>query len=303
MAEIIRSVADLRERSAKSFAQRKDPENALLCPPDSFDVIDVKNAHMKDQIGRVNKKKAQAEWQALCEAIIASGRQVQLIEATKGLEDMVFSANPVLVGDTPEGKKICLLSNMKHPSRKKEVPAYEKWFAARGYAIAKLSRPEWNFEGEGDALWHPNRRLLWGGFGFRTVPEVYKEISELFSTPVVTVQLLDERFYHLDTCLCPLSETETLYCAEAFQPEGVELIHALFTKAFAVPLDEAAKGFACNALVLGKKVLIQKGNRFTNETLRKWGYQPMELETGEFMKSGGSVFCMKMMVFGESSSG
>jgi N-dimethylarginine dimethylaminohydrolase len=294
---LIRSTSDLQGRTLKDFAERKEPENALLCPPDYFNVIDVKNPHMKDQIGRVDRAEAVKQWKGVQKAIESTDRKVHLLDATVDLEDMVFTANPVLPGENENGERIALLSNMRHPSRKKEVAAFEKWFSTHGYKAARLSNANWNFEGQGDALWHPRKKLLWGGYGFRTAPEVYEEVSRVFSTPVVLTELTNEHFYHLDTCLCPLSENEALYYPAAFKKEGIELIRALFSDPIEVNRDEAQKGFACNALVLGKTVLIQKGNSETVSQLKKRGYTPVELDTSEFMKSGGSVFCMKMMVY------
>lgn len=295
--ELIRSVSELQGRTASSFALHEDPSQVLLCPPDYFDVVDVKNPHMSNQLGNVDQQKARRQWEALQKALKEARCQVHLIEASKGLEDMVFAANPVFVGKNSQGVATCFLSNMKHSSRQKEVPAYREWFSAQGYQLANLSSQEWVFEGHGDALWHPARHLIWGGYGFRTVPEVYEELSQTYNAPVILVELTQEHFYHLDTCLCPLSETEALYFPQAFQTEGRQLIQALFSDSIEIPEKEAKEGFACNALPVGKKVLIQKGNKETNQELKRRGYEPIELDTREFMKSGGSVFCMKSMVY------
>jgi len=296
-SHLIRSIQDLSGRLASDFEVRIEPTEALLCPPTYFDVIDVKNPHMKGNIGRVNSERAERQWQQVREAIVKTKTMIRILEPEEGLEDMVFTANPTLPGLGKNGEKICLLSNMTHPSRKKEVGAHEKWFAKRGYKIARLSKAQWRFEGQGDALWHPKRRLIWGGYGFRTVPEAYEEIGTLFSCPVVLLHLKLESLYHLDTCFSPLSETDALFYPKAFDENGVELIRALYPRAMEVPEEEAIGGFACNPLVIGKNVLIQKGNRKTNAVLEKLGYEPIELDTSEYMKSGGSVFCMKMMVY------
>jgi N-dimethylarginine dimethylaminohydrolase len=294
---LIRTVSDLQGRSAGDFPVRPEPPDCLLSMPTYFDVVDIKNPHMKGNVGKVDRPKAQKQWEALREAVVRAGRMIRLIEPIPGLEDMVFCANPTLPGLGPNGEKICLLSNMTHPSRKKEVAAYEAFFSKRAYRIKKLSNSAWRFEGQGDALWHPGRKLLWGGYGFRTVPEAYEEIGSIFSVPVVLLKLQREEFYHLDTCLSPLSESEALYYPGAFDREGLALLGSLFSDLIEVPEAEAAKGFACNGLVVGKKVLLQKGNKKTVQALRKRGYETIELDTSEYIKSGGSAFCMKVMVY------
>ena len=164
-SELIQSVEQLRGRKIDSFGSRAEPKDALLCMPDYYDVIDVKNPHMAGNVGNVDKNKALLQWTGVRDALVKAGTPVRLIPPLEGLEDMVFTANQVLPGRSPTGEKICLLSNMRYPSRKKEVPAFEEWFRARGYHIERLSRSDWLFEGQGDALWHPMRQCLWGGYG------------------------------------------------------------------------------------------------------------------------------------------
>lgn len=273
------------------------PTRLLMCPPDAFDVVDVKNPHMAGQIGNVDRAAARAEWDALRAAFAACGATVELIPPEPGCEDMVFCANQTLVGLDAAGQRLCLLSQMKHASRQREVPAFERWFAAAGYRIVRL-RGSVGFEGSGDAIWHPGRGLIWGGYGHRTMPEAYAEVAAAFDVPVIRLRLCSETFYHLDTCFCAIDERTVLIHPPSLERGGVALIRALFADVIECPDDEALRGMACNATAIGgKHVVIQRGNTRTVGRLRELGYQVHEVETGEFLKSGGSVFCMKMYVF------
>ncbi len=273
------------------------PTTMLMCRPENFDVVDVKNPHMEGNIGNVDKGKAVSQWDAVREAFLQSEAQVELIEPVPDCEDMVFCANQTFVGLDADGKKLCVLSQMKHASRQREVAAFGKWFGERGYRVENLPG-QIGFEGSGDAIWHPGRALVWGGSGFRTESEVYPHISSFFGVPVIRLPLKSDRFYHLDTCFCAIDEETVLINPRSLTEEGVAMIRAVFKNVIECDEQEANEGMACNATAIGAKhVSIQKGNDKTVAALQKLGYKVIEVDTSEYLKSGGSVFCMKMYVF------
>jgi len=285
------------ERFLESLRQMPLPTTMLMCPPEYFDVIDVKNPHMEGNVGSVDTTKARQQWEEVRSAFIASGASVELINPEPGREDMVFCANQTFVGLDANNEKLCLLSQMKHPSRQAEVEAFSKWFAANGYRVENVPIKV-GFEGSGDAIWHPGRALVWGGCGFRTQPEVYEHISEFFGVPVIRLPLRSDRFYHLDTCFCAIDEGTVLIHADSLTPEGIDMIRSVFANVIECDANEANDGMACNATAIGgKHVVIQKGSPKVVGTLRDLGYTVHEVETSEYLKSGGSVFCMKMYVF------
>jgi N-dimethylarginine dimethylaminohydrolase len=151
-------------------------------------------------------------------------------------------------------------------------------------------------EGQGDLLRHPGRQdVVHGGFGFRTTRAALDRVGEITGATVVIHELSDPRFYHLDTCLVPLSEDEALFAPEAFSPEGHATLRKWFPKLVAAPLEEASSGFACNAHCPdGRNVLIDSSCRRTSDLLAARGYEVTPVDTSEFRKAGGSVFCMKL---------
>ena len=192
-----------------------------------------------------------------------------------------------------------VLSRMHSEHREGEVPYYNRFFEDMGYAVKTLREDlDADFEGMGDALWHPTRRLLWGGYGYRTSPEAYKALSDLLDVPVVLLRLTDPDYYHLDTCLCPLDAEHALVAPDAFDDTGRTLIESFFDTLIEVPDHEARHQLACNGHCPdGKHVLIQEGCELTNDRLREHNFVPVELDTSEFLKAGGSVFCMKQMIW------
>ena len=227
MSQVITRVDQIEENFVAHARVQSKREAIVMCPPDYFRVIDVKNAHMEGQIGKVDKDLAVSQWKNVKRQVEEKGFQVFTVPATEGLEDMVFTANPAFVGENSEGERVALLSSMKHASRKKEVAAFDAWFTEKKYKTASLSKEDWVFEGNGDGIWQWDRSIIWGGYGFRTELEAYEEISNIFGAPVIAVQLTSPYFYHLDTCFCPLSEKVVLIYPGAFDEKGLALILSL----------------------------------------------------------------------------
>lgn len=277
------------------------PRKVLLCPPDYFDVVDEKNVHMKGQQGKVSKSVAKKQWQALrdaCDKLVAEGtlEEVGEVKPTPACEDMVFCANPALPWRSKTGKTQVVLSKMKHPSRQKEVPAFEEFFSNRGYEILRL-QVNGIFEGMGDCLLHPTQPLLLGGYGFRTTPQIYDELADVLDADIIRLEMINPNFYHLDTCLLPLSNDVCLIPKRAFSMNGLGQLSELFHDVIEVPDEEAMK-LSLNAMTVMARhpvALIQQGCRETTAMMRDVGYRVTELDTSEFLKSGGSVFCMKLM--------
>lgn len=274
------------------------PGRVLVTSPEFYDIQYVINRHMTDHVGGVDYARAFSEWHGLKEAYERIGIQVHVIEGKPGLPDMVFCANQTLPFYRPDdNRKGVILSEMHAKERRREVDYFKEYFVARGYEALSLSGDvSVTFEGMGDALWHSGRYLLWGGFGFRTTAEAYSEISDTLGLPICLLELRDPDFYHLDTCLSILDESTALICTSAFQPEGLALIRSLFSRVLEAPEKEARSGFACNAHCPDRRhVLIQEGCDETKKMLIQADFVPIELDTSEYMKSGGSVFCMKQM--------
>lgn len=273
------------------------PRRVLLTTPDHFQVQYVINPHMEGHLGSVDPDRAAAQWSALRDRYSALGMDVHTLAGQPGLPDMVFCANQTLPFLDTDGRPGIVASRMASPHRAPEVPHFEAFFADRGYVVVPVEAGAGgSFEGMGDALWQPGIRRLWGGYGFRTDRAVYDRIQERLDADICLVALDNPDFYHLDTCLSILDGDTALYFPGAFRPEGVELLRQGFARLIEAPEDEARRLFACNAHCPdGRHVLIQRGCRITTARLLEAGYTVIELDTDEFLKSGGSVFCMKVV--------
>ncbi len=298
MPDVI-TTADQLHFSLADIPKMPLPGHAVMVKPTYFSVEYVINPHMADNVGMVDKMEAQTEWEVLKSTFSQIGIEPEVLDGQESLPDMVFCANTSLPFVDEEGDRHVIMSIMHADQRKQEVPFIEQWFRQAGYKIYFLEDDAIdNFEGCGDAIWHTGKRLLWGGYGYRSSEKAYARISETFEVPVVALQLVDETFYHLDTCFCVLDEKTALIYPEAFTDGGLELINNLFEKVIRASQYEATELFACNASCPdGRNVIIQQGCTDVNKNLRDAGFAVHEVRTYEFLKSGGSVFCMNQMVW------
>jgi len=271
-------------------------DRLLVVSPTYFEVSYVINPHMAGQIGKVNPQQALSQWQKLLSVYESLSLPVSVLDGEPGLPDMVFCANQTLPFMMPDGSKGIFCAQMHAPERRGEVVFFKEYFQQKGYEVRSFpSSCTSDFEGMGDALWHPGKRLLWGGYGFRTSLAIYELLADALQTPILAIELHDPDFYHLDTCMCILNETAVLIYAGAFQPQGLDLIRSVFPTVIEVPEEEARRRFAVNAFCPDQQhVLIQTGCEVTIQRLEEVGFSAIPCETGEFIKAGGSVFCMKL---------
>jgi len=279
-------------------------QNILMVEPTYFNIEYAINPHMKSSNGclnTINKHLAIKQWHQLKKVYIDLDYNVFCLPAISDLPDMVFCANqsfPYI--DSKNTKKIAL-SHMYSEKRQKEVLYIRDFFKEQGYEVTALSshKAPVLFESMGDALWVPNNHLIIGGYGFRTLREAYDRLSHATNCPIAVLELKNPKFYHLDTCLSILTGNVALYYPRAFTRDGIELLKSIFSHLIEVEQDEAdSPYFACNAHCPDQKhVILQEGSVNTHETLVQNGFIPVEVDTSEFIKAGGSVFCMKLMFF------
>lgn len=282
-----------------------DAHKVLLCHPQWFEVVDEKNVHMKGQKGNIDKTKALEQWEKLVyeyKKISVEGglSEVCILPGVQGLEDMVFAANQTFPFLDARGSKKVILSNMKHPNRQKEVPHYKTFFENKEYEILHLPN-EFLFEGMGDLLMIPGEARCVCGHGFRTSLNTIKQLHLLTDYEIIPLELVNPSFYHLDTCLTMVDKHTVLYTPSAFSDQSIQTLRQVFSTCIEIPEREASAGFALNMHVLTagekKKAILQQGNVETENVLRNLDIEPVPIDTSEFIKSGGSVFCMKMMYY------
>ncbi|MEQ1875317.1 MAG: arginine deiminase-related protein [Bdellovibrionia bacterium] len=276
------------------------PLRVLMVSPDGFDVKYSINPHMTDADGKLKKidhARARVQWGAVGRTYERLGYEVEVLPADPSFPDMVFCANQTFPYKDPGGTKCVLMSRMFAQERKGEVGRFREWFTEQGYKVFDLES-KGDLEGAGDLLWDHEGARVFAGHGYRTSSEILDEVERLIQAPLIRLELRDPRYYHLDTCLTVLTSKRAAFVREAFTGEGVAAIHAAFDDAFEIDAVEAETLLAGNGhSPNGRDVILQSGCLKTAAAFRERGFQVHECDTSEFIKSGGSVFCMKQMIF------
>lgn len=258
----------------------------LLCPPDYYGIEYEINPWMH-RARNADSESARAQWAGLRDTLMSLGCQIERLLPQPGLPDLVFTANAGLV----IGRRF-ILSNFRHKERRGEAVHFERWFAEHGFEVVKLP-PKLVFEGEGDALFCGD--ILFCGYKFRSDIQSHRLLAELLRCLVVSVELVDERFYHLDTCFCPLPDGGAIWFPGAFDEYGRRAIREHCDALVEVAPDEAVH-FACNAVVLEREIVLPAGCPTICGVLAERGYRPHELPMTEFIKAGGACKCLTLLV-------
>jgi len=259
--------------------------NILMCEPTFFQVDYVINPWMAHNVGKANNSLAFTQWSNLVTALEKLGNNVLLVPPEKGLPDIVFTANAGLVF----GNNV-IISNFNKPERQPETKFYAEWFQNNYFNVIMLP-DEVSFEGAGDALFD-NDNNLWLAHGFRSDEVVKNYVKEYCN--VFSLKLVNDNFYHLDTCFCPLTNGYVLYTPSAFDDDSLKLIKGHFKEKAIEVWEHDAKNFACNAVSIGDNVILNSASDELISKLSAVGFNTIQVEMSEFIKSGGSCKCLTL---------
>ena len=280
-----------------SAASEQTAPQLLMSPPDFFEVAYAINPWMNPQQWSLDSKRLQrdalAGWDALRATYEALGARVLVKPAAKGWPDLVFTANCAVVLD---GKAI-LARYLKSERAGEELHGQRMFeqLKTRGEIDAIHRTPEGvYFEGAGDAIYDPRRKLMWMGWGQRSSRAAHHTVERVFGIPTLSLELVDPHFYHLDTAFCLLSGGEILYHPAAFTEEGREQIRSLAAdKLIEAPQEDAAH-LAVNAVCIGREIVMCYCSPGLRERLEQRGYHVHVVPLGSFNRSGGAAYCLTL---------
>jgi arginine dihydrolase len=270
----------------------------LMCRPQHFAVAYTINPWMDPRAWARHERAlmlgAQKEWARLHRTLIGLGAEVELVPAVPGLPDLVFTANAAVVLNG-----VALLARFRHAERRNEEPCFEAAFRklhARGLIDAIRKLPDHVvLEGAGDCVWDRSRNLFWMGYGPRSDAAARDPVVDVFGTDVVALELIDPRFYHMDTALVPLSRGEVIYVPEAFAPGGCAAIRERVNPEHRIELaSEDAVRLAANAVCVENAVVLSACSECLRRTLEERGYRVIATPLDPFLRSGGSAFCLTL---------
>jgi N-dimethylarginine dimethylaminohydrolase len=272
----------------QSVGAKDARQRILMCAPDDFDVRYVINPWMEHHIGKATRSLARAQWEALRGAL-AETVDIELATPAAGLPDMVFTANAgFVIGDT------VVVSRFRAEERRAEEPLFRAFFEAQGLTVAPWPQ-DVPFEGAGDALIDRVQRIVWCGYGMRSDPSAPRALEQIFGRRTIGLRLVDPRFYHLDTCFCPLERGFLIYYPPAFDTASREAIETLTPpeKRIEIGEDDAMR-FACNAVDVDGKVVMNDASPALRGRLVAAGFTPVLTPLGEFLKAGGAAKCLTL---------
>ena len=264
------------------------PRHYLMCEPTHYTVSYRINPWMDPQ--RVTDTDlAVRQWRTLRDTYLDLGHTVETIDPIPGLPDMVYAANGATVVDG-----VVYSARFRYPERAAEGPAYQKWFADRGFVTHTAEQVN---EGEGDLLVVGD--LILAGTGFRSDRASHAELQELVGRPVISLELVDDRYYHLDTALAVLSSDpaspQVAYYPPAFSPGSRAVLERLFPDAV-IATDDDAAALGLNAVSDGLNVVVAPRATHLAGELRDRGYTPIPVDTSELLKGGGGAKCCTLEI-------
>lgn len=264
----------------------------LMCPPDHYGIEYEINPWMNRSLGAV-RALAFRQWTELRNTLTSLGVTVEILTPQPGLPDLVFTANAGLMFH-----QLFLSSRFKHEVRAKESPFFEEWFQAHGYEVVQLPAETYH-EGAGDALFCGE--TLFAGYRTRSDASAHQWVAQRLGVRCLPLELVNPRFYHLDTCFCPLAPGVAIYFPDAFDSYGRRVLENQIPKLISVPEADAHR-FGCNAVVVGQNVVHNSRCPGLRERLQKAGYTSIEVELDEFLKAGGSAKCLTLRLDGEEAA-
>jgi N-dimethylarginine dimethylaminohydrolase len=260
----------------------------LMCPPKLYDVDYVINPWMSGNVHASSRECAAVQWQHLY-AAVSRIAEVVLVEPQPGSPDMVFTANAGL-----EHNGSVVLSSFFHTERQGAEAHFRRWFHQAGFTVLDIPR-DTPFEGEGDALFSVDGSRLWVANGPRSVAGSHQHLAATWGVEVTSLDLIDPRFYHLDTCFAPLTDGSVLYYPAAFAPRSLAAIEAFYPPEDRIVVTEAdAVRFACNTINVGRTIILNEIGPDLTETLDSRGFEVIQVNLSEFLKAGGAAKCLVM---------
>ncbi len=260
----------------------------LMCRPEHFTVSYTINPWM-EPANPTDTALAVRQWQVLYDTYIALGHEVHLIDPIEGLPDMVYTANGGFVIDN-----VAYGAKFRFQERVPEGPAFMDWFRDNGYEVAE---PVEVNEGEGDFLLVGDTILA--GTGFRSTGDSHRELAKVFGKEVVSLNLVDPRFYHLDTAISVLDPVEgpggvekanIAYLEHAFDERSQAILSERYPDAIKVA-DEDGAVFGLNSASDGLNVIISPRAKGFEAQLRERGYNPVLVDLSELLLGGGGIKC------------
>lgn len=261
----------------------------LMCEPTHFGVLYEINPWMHAEVA-VDLDRAHAQWEGLVSTLRDAGAEVELVAQGDDVPDMVFTANAGIVNTAAAGGPQFVPAHFRFPERQPETEHFARWFDDRGWQVDRLPA-ELAHEGAGDGL--PFGRVLLSGYRLRSDQAAATHLSRLTGAPVRSIELVDERLYHVDITFCPLDDRRALAAPMGWDRYGRAVVEALVPEPLWLTDDEAL-AFCANSIVVGTNVVMPTVPPRVGRQLEAWGFTVAPCDVSEFLKAGGGCRCLTL---------
>ncbi len=256
----------------------------LMCPARHFGVLYEINPWMHREV-QADPDESMRQWTALVDTLRGAGAEIEVVDPVDGLPDMVFTANAGMVDG-----EIFVPSRFRHPERTGEEKHFTEWFRERASRIEELPSGPF-FEGAGDALPFGDRVVA--GYRIRSDFDAHTSLAATLGVEVLSVELVDPRYYHLDLTFCPLDERRALVVPDAWDRYGRDVVRSLVPEPIVLEAGEA-EAFCANSVVVGRTVVMPACTARLDAELRRAGFETVVSPVDQFLKAGGGVRCLTL---------
>lgn len=256
----------------------------LMCPPTHFGVLYEINSWMSTEV-QVDTDLAHQQWETLVSTLRTAGAEVEVMDPVEGLPDLVFTANAGIVN----GRQF-VPARFRHPERQGETPHNVEWFRSRGFTIDELPLGV-SQEGAGDAL--PFNGIVLAAYRMRSDAASHAYLSRLTGAAVRSVELVDERLYHVDLTFCPLDDRRAIIAPLGWDDYGRRVVEALVPEPLVLD-DAATYAFCANSVVVGRTIVMPACPVDVGRRLEGWGFEVAVVDVSEFQKAGGACRCLTL---------
>ncbi|MDQ0217625.1 hypothetical protein ELQ35_06195 [Peribacillus cavernae] len=275
------------EIQAFCYSEYDELRRVVLCQPQYMTIREVINdtqKHFKKE--GIDIKTAMKQHGEFVNVLRQHGVEVFLLPSFSQYPEQVFTRD---IGFTL-GQTV-FVAEMASGIRQGEEEILKKWLKENRLPFHNLVKDQ--IEG-GDVI--IDRNTIFVGISNRTHINSIKRLQTLLPDFEVIPVPFEAKYLHLDCVFNILSPEDALIFPEVISEKEREFLSGRYNLIEVTEEEQFTLG--TNVLSIGnKKIISLPVNKNVNEKLRDRGYDVIEVDITEIIKSGGSFRCCTMPVF------
>ncbi|WP_216827716.1 dimethylarginine dimethylaminohydrolase family protein [Alkalihalobacterium elongatum] len=264
-------------------------KKVILCEPEHMTIRQVINDTQKHfQNEGIHVERSLQQHKLFVETLLNHGIDVVLLSPLEKYPEQVFTRD---IGFTL-GQTI-FVAEMAHDVRKGEEEILKTWLKDSKISYYNLVGDE--IEG-GDVI--IDQSTVFVGLSNRTNEAAINHLRSLLPQFEVVTVPFTEKYLHLDCVFNVISPNEALIFPEALEQKEIDILGERYDLIEVSEEEQFTLG--TNVLSIGnKKIISLPINKQVNKQLRDRGFEVIEVDITEIIKSGGSFRCCTLPVLRE----